>query len=186
MTHTRTRHDGSLDALADIEAEERVVGAVLVGGGEWLRRLRGHGVSAEVFYSERHRLVWRACEALVERGAVVDSVTVVDELRRDGELDAAGGQSAVLTLSLNASAMTSSPAHAESCSSRHDAAPPTRQGGASWSPRRTASNPKPSTRRSKASNSSPLEHNEARGQRSSTSMSRRLLASPPTPVVVGR
>ena len=51
MTHTQTRHDGSLDALADIEAEERVIGAVLVGGGEWLRRLRGQGVSAEAFYS---------------------------------------------------------------------------------------------------------------------------------------
>ena len=57
----------------------------------------------------------------------LDSVTVVDELRRTGKLGPAGGQSACRTLSLTASAVTSAPAHAPVISNRHADAKPTTQ-----------------------------------------------------------
>ena len=44
------------------------------------------------FYAERHRRIFRAMVAIAERGAVVDPLTLSEELGRRGELDASGGK----------------------------------------------------------------------------------------------
>jgi replicative DNA helicase len=44
------------------------------------------------FYAERHRRIFRAMVSIAERGAVVDPLTLSEELGRRGELDASGGK----------------------------------------------------------------------------------------------
>lgn len=50
------------------------------------------------FYRENHRAIYRAIEALFAVGDPIEPITVVDQLTKGGNLDAAGGQSAVLEL----------------------------------------------------------------------------------------
>lgn len=55
-------------------------------------------VSAEDFYREGHRAVFRAVEDLFGTGEPVEPITVIERLTKNGELDAAGGRVAVLDL----------------------------------------------------------------------------------------
>src|SRR5690606_7638021 len=71
------------------EAEVAVLGAALddpEAAARLLELLR-----EDDFYSERHRLIYRAMARLVERGIVVDPVTVSEELQALGALEQAGG-----------------------------------------------------------------------------------------------
>lgn len=72
----------------NLEAEKSLLGGVLLAGA--LDEVAGL-VRAADFYSPAHRLVWAACEALATRGEPIDYVTLSEELRRAGSLDAAGG-----------------------------------------------------------------------------------------------
>ena len=49
-------------------------------------------VNDTMFYAERHRRIFRAMIAIAERGAVVDPLTLSDELARRGDLDISGGK----------------------------------------------------------------------------------------------
>ena len=49
-------------------------------------------VTDAMFYAERHRRIFRAMTTIVERGGVVDPLTLSEELSRRGELDGAGGK----------------------------------------------------------------------------------------------
>jgi hypothetical protein len=50
------------------------------------------------FYAERHRLLFRALVRLVERGEVIDPVTLSEELKNSGDLEAVGGMPYVAQL----------------------------------------------------------------------------------------
>lgn len=73
-----------------------MLGAVLLDG-EVLNRI-GSVLTAEDFYHEGHREIFRAALRLHDRGEVVDLVTVVEELRRAGTLDRIGGAAYVASL----------------------------------------------------------------------------------------
>jgi replicative DNA helicase len=45
-----------------------------------------------MFYAERHRRIFRSMIGIIERGAVVDPLTLADEMSRRGELEASGGK----------------------------------------------------------------------------------------------
>ena len=49
-------------------------------------------VDDTMFYAERHRRIFRSMIAIAERGAVVDPLTLSEELSRRGELEASGGK----------------------------------------------------------------------------------------------
>ena len=49
-------------------------------------------VDDTMFYSERHRRIFRAMIAIAERSGAVDPLTLSDELGRRGELEASGGK----------------------------------------------------------------------------------------------
>jgi replicative DNA helicase len=49
-------------------------------------------VNDSMFYAERHRRIYRAMITITERGGVVDPLTLSEELKRNGELEAAGGK----------------------------------------------------------------------------------------------
>lgn len=73
----------------NLPAEEAVLGALLIDQ-EAIAGIAPF-LKPEDFYSERHRLIYRACLALYERRQPGDIVTVADELARTGHLEAVGG-----------------------------------------------------------------------------------------------
>ncbi len=72
------------------EAEQAVLGAMLMDADAVLRA--AELVDDTMFYREGHRRIFRALVALSERGEVVDSLLLAEELKRRGELDASGGK----------------------------------------------------------------------------------------------
>lgn len=79
-----------------VEAEKSVLGSML---------LEVEAISRVVeilkenhFYKDAHRKIYRAITGLYERNEAVDLITLAEELRRRGELEAIGGQSYLSTL----------------------------------------------------------------------------------------
>jgi replicative DNA helicase len=80
----------------DLEAEVCVLGSMLLDAeviGEVVTLLR-----AEDFYREGHRRMFDTMVSLFDAGKGVDAVLVREELRRRGDLEAAGGAEAIVNL----------------------------------------------------------------------------------------
>ena len=73
----------------DLEAEEAVLGSVLIDG-ECLTRLAPLLKEGD-FYRERNQVCFDAATALFQRGQAVDQVTLAGELARTEKLDLVGG-----------------------------------------------------------------------------------------------
>jgi replicative DNA helicase len=74
-----------------IEAEQALLGSIM------LRPEAIHDVNdivrEEDFYSEKHRVIWRACLDLVSKGNPIDLLSLSTKLRDNNELDRVGGSS---------------------------------------------------------------------------------------------
>src|ERR1043165_8255442 len=86
---TLAESGGGRQAPWSQEAEQSVLGAMLLDSDAALKAAQLLDVAA--FYQESHRRVFGAMLGLLERGQVVDPVVLGEELRKRGELDAAGG-----------------------------------------------------------------------------------------------
>jgi len=71
------------------EAEKAVLGSILIEPSAFERA--ADLCEERHFYTKANRLVWRAMAELTKRGEAVDTVTVTDELRKQGTLAEAGG-----------------------------------------------------------------------------------------------
>lgn len=60
----------------DIEAEEAVIGSLLIGG----EIKNSNGIKGTDFYSERNRWVFEACQRLTDRGISLNQITIGSEL----------------------------------------------------------------------------------------------------------
>lgn len=72
------------------EAETAVIAALFMG--EDAMATASTMLVEASFTDRRHRLIWRAAQALGETGAALDPLTVATELARTGDLEAAGGK----------------------------------------------------------------------------------------------
>jgi replicative DNA helicase len=72
------------------DAEQAVLSAMLLDADAIMRA--SEIVEADMFYREGHRRIFRAMLSITERGAVVDVLTLADELERRGELAGSGGK----------------------------------------------------------------------------------------------
>jgi replicative DNA helicase len=72
------------------DAEQAVLAAMMMDTDAIMRA--AELLDDTMFYREGHRRIYRAMVAIVERGAVVDALTLADELDRRGELAASGGK----------------------------------------------------------------------------------------------
>ena len=79
----------------NLEAEESVLGALMVSGGALDAVILDVHLADEDFYRERHRLIFRAIKHLYERSEAIDAITVSELLRSRGELEEAGGRDGV-------------------------------------------------------------------------------------------
>lgn len=75
----------------NVDAERAVLGALLIDG-EAIGTIASF-LKPDDFYRERHRAIYAARIDLYERREPGDFVTIVDELRRRGQLDVVGGAS---------------------------------------------------------------------------------------------
>ena len=75
----------------NIEAEQSVLGAVLIENGALMKALEH--VRPEDFYRDSHRRVFGAMLELFDRDDAIDLVTLSEFLRKNNSLDAIGGQS---------------------------------------------------------------------------------------------
>ncbi len=72
----------------NLEAEQSVLGSILLDN-DVFATLEG-SLQANQFYKEAHRTIFRAMERLFGRGDPIDLVTLTEDLRQNGELDAVG------------------------------------------------------------------------------------------------
>lgn len=73
----------------DIDAEESVIGSLLIDGDSILRV--GHMVKPEDFYREKNQICFAACVSLFQRNEAIDQVTLARELGRNEQLETVGG-----------------------------------------------------------------------------------------------
>src|SRR5436190_20599142 len=79
----------------NLQAEQSVLGAILLSDRSLYALVIEEGLRAEDFYRERHGTIYEAMLSLYSDSEPVDVVTVIDRLRRMGKLDDVGGQAAV-------------------------------------------------------------------------------------------
>lgn len=85
--------------LANIDAEAGLLGAVLISGLEVLEYPKVKALTLADFWDEKHRDVWAAIGAVVDKGLVPDcAITVPDELEKRGQLADVGGQAALVRM----------------------------------------------------------------------------------------
>lgn len=98
-------------APQNLDAERSILGAVMVTDVLGAVLTETH-LRPEHFYRDRHQHVFRAILALHERGQVVDSLTVTDELGKRGLLDKVGGRDEVQGLPDSVRAPANAPHYA--------------------------------------------------------------------------
>jgi replicative DNA helicase len=72
-----------------LEAKQSLLGGLMLDQRAWDHV--ADAVAAEDFYRADHRAIFAAIEALIERDQPPDAVTVSEQLKRTGQLEAAGG-----------------------------------------------------------------------------------------------
>ena len=73
----------------DIEAEEAVIGSMLIDGESFLQI--SSALTPDDFYREKNRLCFAACVDLFQRSEGIDQVTLARELNRTEQLESVGG-----------------------------------------------------------------------------------------------
>jgi replicative DNA helicase len=82
----------------NLEAEESVLGAMMVSETAVTSVIVDVHLRDDDFYRERHRIIFRAIKSLSERGEPVDALTVAEQLTQMGDLAEAGGKELVSSL----------------------------------------------------------------------------------------
>lgn len=84
-------HHGGLVPPHSIEAEQAVLGAVLLSDKPMYQYIVTDGLRASDFYRERHGLIFESMLELWNDGEQIDVLTVTEHLRARGKLDEVGG-----------------------------------------------------------------------------------------------
>jgi replicative DNA helicase len=87
--------DGPATPPQNIEAEQSVLGAVLLSDTALPALIIDERLQPEDFYRESHGRIYKAMLDLHTVGEPVDALTLVEHLKQAGDLDAVGGRAAV-------------------------------------------------------------------------------------------
>jgi len=88
----------------NLEAEQSVLGAILLADTTLYGLVINEGLKPEHFYREQHATVYRAMLELYEESREIDGLTVTEQLRQAGKLDEVGGAAMVDALAAAAPA----------------------------------------------------------------------------------
>ncbi len=78
-----------------LEAEQSVLGGILLSDCAMYGLVIEEGLRAEDFYRERHRLIYASMLALYRDSEPIDVLTVAEQLRSTGRLEETGGKAAI-------------------------------------------------------------------------------------------
>ncbi|MFM9085708.1 MAG: replicative DNA helicase [Acidimicrobiia bacterium] len=95
----------------NVEAEASLLGAILLSK-DAMSIAQERGLRSDEFYKPTHQFIFDAMRALNTAGEPIDAVTVADELRRGGQLDAVGGVEALVALQNATPSVTSAERYA--------------------------------------------------------------------------
>ena len=95
----------------DLHAEQAVLGALMLSEQARYAVTIDDGLRPDDFYSARHRVTFDAIRRLYGESQPVDAITVVEQLRRDGTLQEAGGREAIWTLTAAVTEVAALPEH---------------------------------------------------------------------------
>jgi replicative DNA helicase len=87
--------DGPVAPPQNLEAEQSVLGAVLLSDTALPALIIDERLHPEDFYREGHGIVFAAMLELHSGGEPVDALTLVEHLKQAGQLEAAGGRAAI-------------------------------------------------------------------------------------------
>jgi replicative DNA helicase len=79
----------------NLEAEQSVLGAILLADTTLYGLVIGEGLKPEHFYREQHATIYRAMLALYQESREIDVLTVTEQLRATGKLGEVGGAAMV-------------------------------------------------------------------------------------------
>ncbi|HEY7075671.1 MAG TPA: replicative DNA helicase [Solirubrobacteraceae bacterium] len=94
-TPPATNGTGPIAPPQNLEAEQSVLGAVLLSDTALPALIIDERLRPEDFYREAHGHIYRAMLDLNVRGEPVDALTLVEHLKQAGKLEAVGGRAAV-------------------------------------------------------------------------------------------
>ncbi|CAG9932212.1 replicative DNA helicase [Candidatus Nitrotoga arctica] len=83
-----------------IDAEQSVIGAILLEGGTALDRLEGLIVESD-FYRQEHQLIFTSARKLSNAGSPIDVITIAEALDASGSLERIGGLAYLGSLAQN-------------------------------------------------------------------------------------
>jgi replicative DNA helicase len=95
MAVAETQHHQPLVPPHNLEAEQSVLGAILLADTTLYGLVINEGLRPEHFYREQHATVYRAMLELYEESREIDVLTVTEQLRQQGKLDEVGGAAMV-------------------------------------------------------------------------------------------
>jgi len=83
-----------------LDIEQALLGSIILeGGSETMALCIQERVRDVCFYNARHQLIYKAMQGLYERQNPIDEITLGDQLRKEGNFDAAGGDAYLIELS---------------------------------------------------------------------------------------
>jgi replicative DNA helicase len=97
--------EGPVAPPQNLEAEQSVLGAVLLSDTALPALIIDERLHPEDFYREAHGIVFAAMLDLHNAGEPVDALTLVEHLKQAGQLEAAGGRAAIDLLSASVPAV---------------------------------------------------------------------------------
>src|SRR3954471_7669568 len=89
---------GAIAPPHNLDAEQSVLGAILLSDRSLYALVIEEGLRADDFYRERHGTIYEAMLALYNESEPVDVLTVTYRLRQLGQLEQIGGAAAVAEL----------------------------------------------------------------------------------------
>lgn len=87
--------------LANIEIEKAVLGSLINGGRSLIDKLGCTAIDPNLFYHSQSRKIFGAIAELYDDGAPIDLQIVTERLRKQGNLEAAGGAAAITALGID-------------------------------------------------------------------------------------
>ena len=112
----------------NLEAEESLLGSMMLSREAITAAVEAH-IETGDFYKPAHGLIYEAALALHARGEPIDPVTMAEELRRAGHLEALGGSQALLRIQASTPASANSSHYAQIVSELVDVAASDRHRG---------------------------------------------------------
>jgi replicative DNA helicase len=95
MAAVEHQHSAALLPPHNLEAEQSVLGAILLADTTLYGLVINEGLKPEHFYREQHATIYAAMLELYEESREIDVLTVAEQLRQAGQLDQVGGPAMV-------------------------------------------------------------------------------------------